>query len=1051
MTIRTIKKDGTGDFTTLAAAVAACATLGDTIRFGDSGVYTESVDIFGGGTGKAITFDCPGFTPAWDGTGVLQYAAKFFTITGAGAGDIPIFRGITFTNWTGPRVIHGNSKCGSFYDCTFSSNGTSARIFDSVIGNTTNRSVLERCKETSGGQFIGNALIDYVDIRSCLIAPSASTDAISIRGTGAATIYNNTIVVQGAFEALIYSSATVLISNNIFRCHTDNGTVAINNSGGTHSYNLFSGFNNFANGGAAGTGDVIVYTLTTSAVGLQVGETLKRNNGAGATIGTVAAINGTELRITPAASGYYLLAGDTLYGVTTTLTRVVSVLAPIFTNEAGADYTVPSTSPAINAGTTIAAVTNDLLGVARPQGAAYDQGAYETILSATVVDVTVLSATSVRINLSGAQATDATWADVSHYTITSSDGGYIPVISAAAGTGNPSSVITLTTGEHTNGKTYDVAVAGVTNVTNGHAGYTGQGAGPTISAAVPQSATVTRVTFSEAMTNNAALLLAGNYTFSPTGGGGGLTPAASSVAYVDSTHVDVTHSAGLAGKSYDLTIANVQDAALNPTPGSTASYTAPNVTVASAAVQSATVVRLTFSGPVVPSASLTTIGNYTPSKNAPDTGVALVTASVAEQGGGAPTYVDITTNEQTTGQSYRMTVAGVTGITGGFADFTGAGTAPTVSSATPQLATVTRLVFSETMTSNAALTTAGNYVITPQAGGLGLAVASVAVVNGTTVDVTHATGLAGKGYTITVAGPQDVALNACAGSAQNFTTPDVTVASAVATSATNVRVTFSGPVNVTASLTTTGNYTPSKLAPDVGVALTVSAATAQGGGAPTYVDLTVNEQTTGQSYRFTVAGVTGVTGGHADFTGSGVAPTIASAVPQSATVTRVGFSEAMTNNGELTNATNYVFAAVGTPPGGYVPVASSVAVVDGSHVDVTHSLGSAGWPYALTVTGPQDTALNPCSDVETFDAWATSQLANVTVESLTSILVSTNGVQTSADVEGADDWAVTVESGPAAVVAVVSAALTGDDTQIRLTLWPGLTPGATYRTTGAHV
>jgi len=49
----------------------------------------------------------------------------------------------------------------------------------------------------------------------------------------------------------------------------------------------------------------------------------------------------------------------------------------LFTNPGGDDYSLTPTSPAIDAGETLADVPNDLLGVARPQGAGFDIGAYE--------------------------------------------------------------------------------------------------------------------------------------------------------------------------------------------------------------------------------------------------------------------------------------------------------------------------------------------------------------------------------------------------------------------------------------------------------------------------------------------------------------------------------------------------------------------------------------------------------------------------------------------------------------------------------------------------
>lgn len=55
----------------------------------------------------------------------------------------------------------------------------------------------------------------------------------------------------------------------------------------------------------------------------------------------------------------------------------VSASSNLFTNAAGDDYSLSSTSPAIDAGEALADVPSDILGVARPQGAGFDIGAYE--------------------------------------------------------------------------------------------------------------------------------------------------------------------------------------------------------------------------------------------------------------------------------------------------------------------------------------------------------------------------------------------------------------------------------------------------------------------------------------------------------------------------------------------------------------------------------------------------------------------------------------------------------------------------------------------------
>ncbi|HBO16737.1 MAG: hypothetical protein UR69_C0001G0298 [Candidatus Moranbacteria bacterium GW2011_GWE2_35_2-] len=55
---------------------------------------------------------------------------------------------------------------------------------------------------------------------------------------------------------------------------------------------------------------------------------------------------------------------------------------PLFTSPFTNDFTLQSTSPAINAGTTLASIPNDFLGVSRPQGISYDIGAFEYVSAA---------------------------------------------------------------------------------------------------------------------------------------------------------------------------------------------------------------------------------------------------------------------------------------------------------------------------------------------------------------------------------------------------------------------------------------------------------------------------------------------------------------------------------------------------------------------------------------------------------------------------------------------------------------------------------------------
>ncbi len=71
----------------------------------------------------------------------------------------------------------------------------------------------------------------------------------------------------------------------------------------------------------------------------------------------------------------YLTGGIT--GCDTTSNNLTT--NPLFVNAATANFHLQSGSPAINAGTTVTEVTADFAGTLRPQGSAYDIGAYEFV------------------------------------------------------------------------------------------------------------------------------------------------------------------------------------------------------------------------------------------------------------------------------------------------------------------------------------------------------------------------------------------------------------------------------------------------------------------------------------------------------------------------------------------------------------------------------------------------------------------------------------------------------------------------------------------------
>jgi len=76
--------------------------------------------------------------------------------------------------------------------------------------------------------------------------------------------------------------------------------------------------------------------------------------------------------------------------------NVVSSLTsdPLFNNPVAGDFTLQATSPAIDTGATTEA-TRDILGVSRPQGAAFDLGAYEYVSGSTPVDPLTITTTTL--------------------------------------------------------------------------------------------------------------------------------------------------------------------------------------------------------------------------------------------------------------------------------------------------------------------------------------------------------------------------------------------------------------------------------------------------------------------------------------------------------------------------------------------------------------------------------------------------------------------------------------------------------------------------------
>lgn len=149
-------------------------------------------------------------------------------------------------------------------------------------------------------------------------------------------------------------------------------------------------------------------------------------------------------------------------------------------------------------------------------------------------------------------------------------GGSAAVSAASVvNTGDSKSFDVTINEEFTGGGAYTVEVENavgsltgdVVNPTYDSAGFVGIGVDPQVSAANTEDPFTVRVTFSEAMLQNAALTNKDNYTITTFPGA---APAVLSVSVVDATHVDCTTEEQREGASYVIEVENVHDAAYNP-------------------------------------------------------------------------------------------------------------------------------------------------------------------------------------------------------------------------------------------------------------------------------------------------------------------------------------------------------------------------------------------------------------------------------------------------------------------------------------------------------
>lgn len=246
---------------------------------------------------------------------------------------------------------------------------------------------------------------------------------------------------------------------------------------------------------------------------------------------------------------------------------------------------------------------------------------------------------------------------------------------------------------------------------------------PRLVSVAPTSSTSIRVTFSEGMKTNTALLDPISYSIQPNqiGAAGvlvlGVTPQAVSLP----TYVDLTVTEQTNGASYRLTVSGVSDPSDNPIDPDfnnatfTGTGTLPQLT--SISTISSNRVRFAFSEPMLNNLALKTPSNYLLMPVTPGA-APLFFDTVDPQGVDFPTYVDVPCSEMTNGASYQGGVVTPTmsdkvnnPVDGAHttATFTGLGTPPSVKEIHAISQNRVDVIFSEPMLDNADIRNPAKY------------------------------------------------------------------------------------------------------------------------------------------------------------------------------------------------------------------------------------------------------------------------------------------------------------------------------------------------------
>ncbi len=283
-------------------------------------------------------------------------------------------------------------------NCTIYNIGPSeSNTYDGIGGGGTNTSILNNvvynvCEDSieTGGN---NILVDGNEVYNTgwggAACEASHPDAIVVGAGTNQTIRNNYIYdtySQGLYIDIIGASTltgTTLIYNNVFNnVHGGNGAMTIHEDPGECN-SVVKIYNNTFYDNPNGT--IALYNPK-HCTSIDIKNNLMYGNGGGMYIGTDAAPLTTSdynfLQTSSVWSGTAYSSLLTWQAASGQDTNSEWGTNPLWSNPANGDFTLQFSSPAKNVGVSLVGVfTTDKVGISRPQGAAWDIGAYEYVSS----------------------------------------------------------------------------------------------------------------------------------------------------------------------------------------------------------------------------------------------------------------------------------------------------------------------------------------------------------------------------------------------------------------------------------------------------------------------------------------------------------------------------------------------------------------------------------------------------------------------------------------------------------------------------------------------